>query len=57
MMHGYNLASSIDQQISQHLEKHGITKDNWREWLRLQRTIQTTLDLINHEIKNHVSGL
>jgi hypothetical protein len=49
-MLGYEEAAKIDQAIGDLLEKEPISVDNWQEWLRFIRTVQTSLDLLNHHV-------
>jgi hypothetical protein len=48
---GYGGAQKIDAVINEILEKHKITEDNFREWMLFTRTIETSLNLINEQIK------
>lgn len=51
MFNGYVEASPIDNAISKVLYKHSITKDTSIEWATFVRTIRTSLDLIDGEIR------
>jgi len=47
---GFEAARKIDKILSDLLEKHPMRKE-WHEWWKLTRTIQSSLDIIEHGIK------
>ncbi len=46
MFNGYHEAKTIDDEIGEVMEAHGITKDTSIEWGTFVRTLKTSLDLI-----------
>ena len=47
---GYREADNIDQIITQLINDNPIDENSGREWLKLSRTLQTTLKLVNHQV-------
>lgn len=51
-MEGYKEAEQIDKIINGILETEPITKDNIREWENFNRTIKTTINLVQRIIND-----
>lgn len=47
MLRGYYEAKTIDDQIGELIEAHGINVDSQPEWRIFVRTLKTSLDLID----------
>jgi hypothetical protein len=56
ILHGYNAARHIDDQIEGILVEHPITKENALEWMAFARTVETSLNLILHNIADVQRG-
>ena len=56
-MKGYEEAEVIDRQINKLVEKFPITRENAREWMIFCRTVSSTLDILNMEVKEQLQSL
>ena len=47
----YDLASEVDVKINNQMRSHPPNHENWSQWLLYVRTIQTSLDVVSHDIE------
>lgn len=51
-MNGYDEAAKIDATLHDVLEEQDITEDNALEWLKLTRTVKSSLDILEERAKD-----
>lgn len=54
---GYKEAEKFDKRINQLLIEEPVSKENSLEWMKLCRTVSTTLNIINIECKERLKGI
>ena len=50
-MDGYTVASMIDEQLNDLLELNPPSRENYQQWMKAARTIQTSCETIEYECK------
>ena len=55
-INGYTLANEVDAIINRALKQQPITAENAIQWMRFTRSVGTSLNIVNYEIKK-VSGI